>query len=84
VTTTAPAAAVTPSPATEQDLASLRMSGNSATLVPGNPHNVLLGDGTELGYFATAYGKRFARIVEKSGFTFWMREIDTPPTSSSH
>jgi hypothetical protein len=35
-------------------------------------------DGTVVTFFSTAFGKRFARVVEKSGFTFWMREIDTP------
>jgi hypothetical protein len=32
--------------------------------------------GSEITYWQTAFGKRFARITEKSGFTFWMREID--------
>jgi hypothetical protein len=29
-------------------------------------------------YLRTAFGKRFARVVEKQGFVFWMREVDTP------
>jgi hypothetical protein len=43
---------------------------------PGEP--LKQSDGTEVTYFRTAFGKRFARVVEKQGFTFWMREIDTP------
>lgn len=34
--------------------------------------------GSEITYFRTAFGKRFARVVEKQGFVFWMREVDTP------
>jgi hypothetical protein len=41
---------------------------------PGEP--VVQDDGTTVYYFRTAFGKRFARVVEKSGFTFWMREVE--------
>jgi len=46
------------------------------TQAPGPPSTDA--HGSEVTYFSTAFGKRFARIVETSGFTFWMREIDTP------
>jgi hypothetical protein len=32
--------------------------------------------GSEVVYFRTAFGKRFARITETSGFVFWMREVE--------
>jgi hypothetical protein len=32
--------------------------------------------GSEVIYFRTAFGKRFARVTERNGFVFWMREVD--------
>ncbi len=44
------------------------------TQEPGEPSTDQ--HGSTIDYFRTAYGKRFARITETSGFIFWMREID--------
>jgi hypothetical protein len=35
-------------------------------------------DGTEVQIFSTAFGVRFARVVEPSGFVLWRKEIKTP------
>ncbi len=33
-------------------------------------------DKTTVTYYATAKGKRFAKVVEDSGFVFWMQEVE--------
>ncbi len=34
-------------------------------------------DKTTVTYYVTANGKRFAKVVEDSGFVFWMQWVDT-------
>ncbi len=35
-------------------------------------------DGTEVRVFRTQFGKRFAEVLEPSGFIVWLQEISTP------
>jgi hypothetical protein len=48
--------------------------GAELTQEPGPPSTDQ--HGSEIVYFRTAFGKRFARITETSGFVFWMREVE--------
>ncbi len=47
----------------------------TAMLEPVDPEPVNLEDGSTRQIFQTRFGKRFARIVEPSGFVLWLAEV---------
>ncbi len=47
----------------------------TAVLEPVDPDPVTLEDGSTRQIFQTRFGKRFARIVEPSGFVLWLAEV---------
>jgi hypothetical protein len=49
----------------------------AAQLTPETPEPIQHEDGSQVQVFSTAFGKRFARVTEKSGLTYWLREIET-------
>jgi len=48
-----------------------------ATLTPVDPAPVEEPDGRKSQVFVTANGKRFAEVVEPSGFVLWLQEVSS-------
>ncbi len=48
-----------------------------ATLTPVDPVPVLEPDNRTSQVFVTANGKRFAEVVEPSGFVIWLQEVSS-------
>jgi hypothetical protein len=46
-----------------------------AELTPEEPGEKEAANGDKVTIFRTAFGKRFARVVEPSGFIYWLQEI---------
>lgn len=47
----------------------------AAQLTPVDPAPVLENDGRTSQVFITANGKRFAEVVEPTGFVLWLQEV---------